>query len=94
MTDNSPAERYRRIFDGPIHGSGAATLRAGASNTTAAPWNRLSWYDIPDGRYTETGAEHITVRPVAAGDLATHFTAWITAALDRLRTDEDEFEPW
>ena len=91
-TGNSPAERYRRIFDGPMHGSGAATLRAGAFNATPAPWNRLAWYDIPDGRYTETRAENVTVRPVSAQDLAARFAAWINTAVDRLREDEDE--PW
>jgi hypothetical protein len=92
VTGKSPHERYRRIVEGPIDGGGSAGLLVGRMNSSPPPSNVVQWYDLPDGRYLETRAEHITVRPAAAQDLAARFDGWIQHALQRLR--EDEYENW
>ncbi|WP_280264892.1 ESX secretion-associated protein EspG [Nocardia wallacei] len=89
---NEPAQRYHRLLEGPGDGGGSARLRIGAFNTDPATANVVQWYDLPHGRYIETRAEHITVRPLTPTDLTTRFTTWIDRALTRLR--EDEYQPW
>ncbi|MBF4999773.1 ESX secretion-associated protein EspG [Nocardia sp. BSTN01] len=88
LTRNTPRERYLTMINGPVGGGGSATLHVGAFNADVQPSNAVQWYDIPDGRYIETRGEHITVRPVDAGDLGVRFNFWIDCALQRLREDE------
>ncbi|MBU3062847.1 hypothetical protein KO481_15110 [Nocardia sp. NEAU-G5] len=48
--------------------------------------------DAADGRYLETRAEHITLRPAAPQDFSARFATWIDRARTCLR--EDEYESW
>ncbi|MBO0853196.1 MAG: ESX secretion-associated protein EspG, partial [Nocardia sp.] len=94
LTGNTPAERYRRLFESHGEGGGLARLLIGPFNTDPAPTRSLHWHDLKDGRYLELRSENITVRPVAPTDIATRFTTWIEAARKRIREDEEEYETW
>lgn len=92
LTRNTPRERYLDLVNGPVDGGGSASLLVGAFHADVRPSNVVQWYDLPDGRYAETRAEQITVRPLHTRDLVTRFDSWIERALQRLR--EDELDSW
>jgi hypothetical protein len=89
-TGNTPAERYRRLLDGPMDGGGSARLRIGPFNTDPAPAATLHWYDLADGRYLEIRDEHVSIRPAGTTEIASRFAALIERALRRIRDERRE----
>ena len=91
-TASTPAERYRRLLTGRVHGNGTAALLLSPIHTEVPPSYEIIWCDFDDGRYQQVRTEHITIRPATPKDLAARFNAWFEVARKRLR--EDEYDRW
>ncbi|RMI35072.1 ESX secretion-associated protein EspG [Nocardia stercoris] len=90
--DSRAAQRFEQLGRRRFDGSGQAALYTGNIHARPDAWFETRWVDVTgDGRYLQQlNGEHLTLRPVSAGDLATGFDSWIARALDRLRADEPD----
>lgn len=91
-TRNTPRDRFDRLTDRRLTGTGMAGLLAGYLHSRPPAWNLLSWFDVADdGRYVRRRSrEHVEIRPATTDDLTRHFTTWIDLALKRLHADDPD----
>ncbi|AHH20598.1 putative EspG family protein [Nocardia nova SH22a] len=91
-TRNSARDRFDRLTDRRLDGSGVAGLLAGYLHRRPEPWFAIGWFDVAgDGRYIQQQSrEHIAIRPAGPQDLTTYFETWIDRSLQRLRADEPD----
>jgi len=71
--ESTPLDRYERLLHRPSTGAGLVTVFRGPRHTGPAPARKVGtvrWYDFEsDGRYMETGARKLTVRPANTASL-------------------------
>ncbi|MFI9505543.1 ESX secretion-associated protein EspG [Nocardia sp. NPDC052566] len=82
----TPLQCYERLVRRPSTGAGLITVFRGPRHNALAPARKVGtvrWYDLPDGRYLETGTRTLTVRP---GDIPTLQTI-ISRLLDHAVTE-------
>ncbi|MFD4432936.1 ESX secretion-associated protein EspG [Nocardia sp. NPDC058497] len=83
---NSPRERYDRLIDRPLAGSGCAALRIGDFHTRDIPRRVIEWFDFEsDGRYIHhKNSDRIRIEPGTNSDLQSIMVRWIDNEMHRI----------
>ncbi|MFE6920246.1 ESX secretion-associated protein EspG [Nocardia sp. NPDC057663] len=88
---NTPRERYLRLIDRPMTGSGSASIRAGNLHSRSDPTHFIEWLDYADdGRYLQRRTvDSIHITPGDNTALASQLTRWIDAHLRAMRDQQE-----
>ncbi|MFD3596639.1 ESX secretion-associated protein EspG [Nocardia sp. NPDC058640] len=82
---NTPRERYKRLIDRPLIGSGSAAIRIGSLHSRTEPTRLMEWFDYAnDGRYLRYRTiDRIRIEPGSTDHIQRHLTQWIEIEMQR-----------